>query len=69
MPKQGRLLYRKEVERKVGLSRASIYRLMRQGDFPEPKRVGVSGVRWPESEVEAWIEARPRATGDGPRST
>ena len=58
-----RLMRRSEVEGRVGLSRTSIYRLMRQGRFPEPVRVGPKAVRWPASEVEAWLAARPRAKG------
>ena len=52
------LLTRQEVE--------AIYRLMRAQKFPEPLRIGQRAVRWPASEIEAWIESRPRATGDQP---
>ncbi len=60
-----RLLTRAEVERRTGLARTSVYRLMREGAFPEPLRVGRTAVRWPASEIEAWISSRPRAHGDG----
>ena len=59
-----RLLRREEVETRCGLARSSIYRLMRSGQFPEPVRVGPRAVRWPASEIEAWLSARPRATGE-----
>ena len=59
-----RLLTRAEVEVRAGLSRSSLYRLMRQGLFPEPIRVGIRAVRWPSSEVDAWLASRPRATGE-----
>lgn len=29
--------------------------------FPVPVRIGSSSVRWIASEIEAWIESRPRA--------
>ena len=58
------LLTRRKVESRCGLSRSSLYRLMRSGRFPEPIRVGVRAVRWPEREIEAWLAGRPRATGD-----
>ena len=67
MTTRDRLLRREEVQKRCGLARSSIYRLMRQGSFPTPLQVGVRGVRWPESEIEAWLESRPRATGDGHR--
>ena len=60
-----RLLTRREVEARCGLSRSSLYRLMRAGRFPEPIRVGVRAVRWPSSEIETWLASRPRASGDG----
>ena len=41
-----RLLRRQEVEELTGLSRASIYRLMRSGRFPLPVRVSAAAVRW-----------------------
>ena len=64
MPDQ--LLKRHDVEKRCQISRSAIYRLMRTGQFPEPIRIGPRAVRWPESEIEAWLESRPRATGDRP---
>ena len=63
-----RLLTRHEVESRCGISRTTVYRLMRLGQFPEPIRVGQRAVRWPESEIEKWLAERPRATGDESRS-
>ena len=61
-----RLLRLSEVLSRTALGRSSIYRMMRDGSFPEPLKVGVRAVRWRESEIEGWLAARPRATGDGP---
>ncbi len=61
---QDRLMRRREVERITGMSRSSIYRLMRSGSFPLPVRVGATAVRWKESDIADWIESRPLATGD-----
>ena len=60
------LLTRQEVEAMCRLSRSAIYRLMREDGFPCPIRIGKRAVRWPASEIEAWIQSRPRATGDQP---
>ena len=57
------LLRREDVEVRTGLARSSIYRLMRLGRFPEPLRIGDRAVRWPASEIDRWLESRPRATG------
>ena len=59
-----RLLRRRDVERITGMSRASIYRLMQEGAFPRPVKVGSTAVRWKESDIAAWIESLPVATSD-----
>ena len=59
-----KLLKRVEVEAVTGISTATLYELMRAGRFPEPLRVGPRAVRWRESEIEAWMESRPRASGE-----
>ena len=61
------LLRVNQVLARCGLSRSSLYRQMGEGAFPRPLRVGVRAVRWPESEIEAWLATRPRATGYTPR--
>ncbi len=59
-----RLLRLAEVRTRTALGRSTIYRKMRDGSFPEPLKIGDRAVRWRESEIEAWLAARPRATGD-----
>ncbi|MCY3747044.1 MAG: AlpA family phage regulatory protein [Acidobacteria bacterium] len=68
MTTQTRLLRRTEVERFCQIGRSTIYRLMREGLFPVPIRVGPRAVRWPEHELTAWLARRPRATGESGRS-
>ena len=58
-----RMLRREEVQQRTGMSRSAIYRLMREGEFPLPQRIGQRAVRWRESELEAWLASRPLATG------
>lgn len=48
------LLPRKDVEKMSGLSRATIYRLIKSGKFPRPVSIGTGSVRWRQSEVIAW---------------
>ena len=47
-----------EVEKRTGLSRASIYRLARVGEFPKSIKIGLRASAWIESEVDAWVHAR-----------
>ena len=56
-----KLLPRREVEAATGLRRSFLYELMQAGRFPQPVRVGGRAVRWLESEIEQWVESRPRA--------
>ncbi|EAC1903199.1 TPA: AlpA family transcriptional regulator [Escherichia coli] len=41
----------------TGLTDKWFYRLIRDGDFPAPIKLGRSS-RWLKSEVEAWLQAR-----------
>ena len=59
-----RLLRRQEVEDLTGLSRASIYRLISEGEFPRPVRVSATGVRWRSGDISAWIKSRPLSTSE-----
>lgn len=52
------LLPMKEVKARVGLSTATVYRLMQRGTFPRPRKVGTKSL-WRSDEIEAWIMARP----------
>lgn len=57
------LLRRKEVERIAGISRASIYRLMKFGKFPRPVSLGTGSVRWRQSDVNAWQASLTKTVG------
>ena len=51
------LLRRKTVEQMSGLSRATIYRLIKLGKFPRPLSIGTGSVRWRQSDVIAWQQS------------
>ena len=53
-----RLLKQSEVLARIGLSRMSVYKLRKVGDFPEPVTLGKGAIRWRESELTAWIASR-----------
>ena len=42
----------------VGLSRATIYRLIQLGDFPGPIKLGRHASGWCESAIQSWIRQR-----------
>ena len=59
------LLNRREVQRRCGsIPTSTLYRWVRDGSFPAPLKIGPQAIRWRLSEVLAWIESRPRATGE-----
>ena len=51
-----------EVCREVGVSKDTIYRKVRVGDFPAPVRIGKQAVAWHTREVLQWLRERPRTT-------
>lgn len=50
----GRLMTMREVAAALTLHRATIYRLIRAGEFPPGKPITQSRVVWTERDVEAW---------------
>ena len=52
-----RLLRLRDVSFLVGLSKATIYRKLKVGEFPQPVSTGGPSVRWRESSVVDWIAA------------
>lgn len=54
-----RLLRQRDVLDRTGLSGTSLWRLEHRGDFPQRRRLGPNMVGWLESEITAWLRARP----------
>lgn len=55
------LMSRPEVEAMTAKSRAGIYELIAERQFPRPLRTGRRSVAWRHSEIMGWIESRKRA--------
>lgn len=53
---QERLIRMPEVTQTIGLSRATIYRMIDKGEFPQPVRQGRTSA-WPLNEVREYLEA------------
>jgi prophage regulatory protein len=62
LPNGPRMLRLADVVKKVGLSRASIYKMISASCFPQPRRLGPNSVRWVDVEVDEWLRARELAT-------
>jgi prophage regulatory protein len=52
------ILRRKQVQARIGLSCATIYAYMAEGNFPKPVKLGPRAVGWIESEVDQWLDAQ-----------
>jgi len=57
-----RILRRKQVEARVGLSRSTIYGAVSAGTFPRPINLGPQSVGWIEAEIEQWLRDRIAAS-------
>ena len=55
-----RILNSNEVVKKIGWSEVTVWRMERAGLFP--KRINLSDRRvgWKESEIEDWLDSRPK---------
>lgn len=67
------IIRRREVERRTGLSRSSIYAKFKRNPrrpadfdptFPRPIPIGAKAVGWDEAEVDAWLDARVAQRAD-----
>lgn len=47
-----------EAMTRTGYSRSGIYKLISQGRFPKPVKIGTRAIAFIESEVDEWINQR-----------
>lgn len=55
---EGAIIRLPEVKAIVGLSTATIYRLIRAGDFPQQIKLGKNSTGWLESSIQSWVRKR-----------
>lgn len=58
MSKRYCMLNIKQVAEISGLSRTTLWRLEKHGDFPKRRQISTRRVGWVESEVENWLKAK-----------
>ena len=59
---QERFLRIRAVLMVTGLSRATLYVMVKNESFPAPVRLGARSVAWRASQVQEWMDTRPEAT-------
>ena len=55
-----RMIKLPEVIRMTGLSRSSIYLLIKKGNFPSQVKLSTRSSGWHWREINSWLESRPR---------
>ena len=55
---QDRIVRTQEVQQLIGLSRSTIWRLERKGDFPARLPLGTGSIGWLKSDIDAWMRNR-----------
>jgi prophage regulatory protein len=56
------ILRRKDVERRTGLGRSSLYGLMKSGQFPKSVKISARAVGWLESDIDSFIASKIAAS-------
>lgn len=51
-------LRRREVSRRTGLSKSTLYRMIRSGGFPKAIPISERCVGWIEAAIDDWCEAK-----------
>ncbi|MBA3009729.1 MAG: AlpA family phage regulatory protein [Proteobacteria bacterium] len=51
----------KQIAKKFGVHRTTIWRWVKSGNFPKPLKLSVGCTRWPEKPVQDWESKRVEA--------
>ena len=54
------ILNKKQVAAMIGVSISSLDRMIKRGEFDQPRQLSPRRVGWPLSYVQAWIASRPQ---------
>lgn len=58
LPPTDRALTIREVGEKVGASRSTINRWIKDSVFPAGRKFGTKSIRWLESDIDTWMQSR-----------
>ena len=57
---ENRMIRWEELQRLVGLSRRTIYRLEKAGHFPKRRMLGSNSIGWLLKDINEWLNSRPQ---------
>ena len=60
---ENRFLNRRAIRKRVPFTDRWVDKLIERGEFPKPVKLGGSHNFWYESEVDAWLAERAKASG------
>lgn len=60
-PVNGLILRLPEVLKTTGLSRTTVWRMVKAGTFPPPVKLSNRAIGWLRSDIEEWVRNRPVA--------
>lgn len=46
------------VKARTGLGRSTVYKMIADGQFPQPVKISTRAVAWRSNEIDSWIDAR-----------
>lgn len=58
---ENRILNVKEVCRRFGIARSTVYAQVAQGKFPPPRRITENRVGWPSADLDKFLSELPLA--------
>jgi prophage regulatory protein len=50
------IMRRKDLEKRLGISRSSIYLMMSEGRFPKTIKLGRRAVGWRADDIQTWLD-------------
>ena len=54
-----KIIRTRHVLEQLGISKATLYRLINADDFPKPLQLGPRAVGWRQSTIDHWLNNRP----------
>ena len=61
---EAQILRERDVRALLGVSKVTLWRWRRAGNFPAPIRLGPNVIAWRRADVDEWLASRPLVTGE-----
>ena len=59
LPNEQRILRRPQVEALIGLRKSTLYKLIKDGQFPAPIKITKRAVGWRSVDIDQWLQSLP----------